>query len=80
RPEDSLPTIMRCAIQGSPQQRLTVRGIYAALQDKYAYFRTADPTWKSCVRHHLSRNLQFERVPRAPCDGVAGHGSYWTVN
>ncbi|KAL1740836.1 hypothetical protein HDZ31DRAFT_76602 [Schizophyllum fasciatum] len=78
RPQHTLPVILRCAILGSPQKRLTIRGIYAAMEEKYVYFQTAGQTWKQSVRHHLSLNRLFERVPRAPND--PGFGSYWTVN
>ncbi|KAJ6575395.1 hypothetical protein B0H19DRAFT_1128434 [Mycena capillaripes] len=78
RPQHTLPVILRCAILGSPRKRLTIREIYAAMEEKYAYYRTAGPTWKQSVRHHLSLNRLFERQPRPATD--PGFGSYWTVN
>ncbi|KAG5720539.1 Forkhead box protein J3 [Termitomyces sp. T112] len=78
RPQHTLPVILRCAILGSPHQRLTIREIYAAMENKYAYYRTAGPTWKQSVRHHLSLNRLFERQPRPVTN--PGFGSYWTVN
>jgi len=59
-------------------KRLTIREIYAAMEEKYPYYRTAGPTWKQSVRHHLSLNRLFERQPRPVTD--PGFGSYWTVN
>ncbi|KAL0951643.1 hypothetical protein HGRIS_008323 [Hohenbuehelia grisea] len=78
RPQHTLPVILRCAILGSPHQRLTIREIYAAMESKYPYYRTAGQTWKQSVRHHLSLNRLFERQPRPVTD--PGFGSYWTVN
>lgn len=46
RPQHTLPVILRCAILGSARRRLTIREIYAAMEEKYLYFRTAGPTWK----------------------------------
>lgn len=46
RPQHTLPVILRCAILGSPKKRLTIREIYASMEAKYAYYRTAGPTWK----------------------------------
>jgi hypothetical protein len=46
RPQHTLPVILRCAILGSPKKRLTIREIYAAMEAKYPYYRTAGPTWK----------------------------------
>ncbi|PFH52232.1 hypothetical protein AMATHDRAFT_57152 [Amanita thiersii Skay4041] len=78
RPQHTLPVILRCAILGSPKRRLTIREIYAAMEAKYPYYKTAGPTWKQSVRHHLSLNRLFERQPRPVTD--PGFGSYWTVN
>lgn len=46
RPQHTLPVILRCAILGSPRRRLTIREIYAAMEAKYPWYRTAGPTWK----------------------------------
>lgn len=46
RPQHTLPVILRCAILGSQRKRLTIRGIYAAMEGKYPYYKTAGPTWK----------------------------------
>lgn len=55
RPQHTLPVILRCAILGSPKKRLTIREIYAAMEAKYPYYRTAGPTWKVSYIS-LSRN------------------------
>ncbi|KAI0274796.1 hypothetical protein BC834DRAFT_849614 [Gloeopeniophorella convolvens] len=78
RPQHTLPVILRCAILGSNMKRLTIREIYAAMEEKYPYYKTAGSTWKQSVRHHLSLNRLFERQPRPVTD--PGFGSYWTVN
>jgi len=49
RPQHTLPVILRCAILGSPRKRLTIREIYASMETKYPYYKTAGQTWK--VRH-----------------------------
>jgi hypothetical protein len=46
RPQHTLPIILRCTILGSPKKRLTIRDIYAAMEGKYPYYRTAGITWK----------------------------------
>jgi Forkhead domain len=46
RPQHTLPVILRCAILGSPRKRLTIREIYATMEEKYPYYKTAGPTWK----------------------------------
>lgn len=49
RPQHTLPVILRCAILGSPKKRLTIREIYAAMEKKYPYYKTAGPAWKVCA-------------------------------
>lgn len=46
RPQHTLPVILRCAILGSAKGKLTIRDIYAAMENKYPYYRTAGPAWK----------------------------------
>lgn len=54
RPQHTLPVILRCTILGSANKRLTIREIYAAMENKYVYFRNAGTTWKACLSFTLS--------------------------
>ncbi|KAG8747024.1 hypothetical protein FRC10_002824 [Ceratobasidium sp. 414] len=71
-------TLIRYAIKGSPNQRLLLEDIYFALASRFPYFRTAPPGWKNSIRHNLSLNPCFEKIPRPLTDRGKGH--YWTVN
>ncbi|PAV20994.1 forkhead box c2 [Pyrrhoderma noxium] len=71
-------TLIRYAIKGSPTQKLLLEDIYYAIESRFPYFRTAPSGWKNSVRHNLSLNPCFEKVPRPLTD--RGKGSYWTVN
>ncbi|KAJ7862313.1 hypothetical protein B0H13DRAFT_2567488 [Mycena leptocephala] len=71
-------TLIRYAIKGSPNQKLLLEDIYYAIQSRFPYFRTAPNGWKNSIRHNLSLNPSFEKVPRPLTD--RGKGSYWTVN
>jgi len=71
-------TLIRYAIKGSPNQKLLLEDIYYAIESRFPYFRTAPNGWKNSVRHNLSLNPCFEKVPRPLTD--RGKGSYWTVN
>lgn len=53
RPQHTLPIILRCAILGSPAKRLTIREIYATMENKYPYFKTAGSTWKVNTSHPI---------------------------
>ncbi|KAF8592612.1 hypothetical protein K439DRAFT_1625953 [Ramaria rubella] len=71
-------TLIRYAIKGSPNQKLLLEDIYYAIESRFPYFRNAPSGWKNSVRHNLSLNPCFEKVPRPLTD--RGKGSYWTVN
>ncbi|KAJ7799578.1 hypothetical protein B0H14DRAFT_2465814 [Mycena olivaceomarginata] len=77
-PPYPLHTILRCAILGSPNQRLLVQEIYIAMEEKFPYYRTAGVDWKHSVRHQLSLKRLFVRQRRSLDD--PGRGSYWTIN
>lgn len=55
KPQYTLPVILRCVILGSAKKRLTIREIYAAMEKKYPYYKSAAPAWKVCAS--LSGNL-----------------------
>ncbi len=62
RPQHTLPVILRCAILGSPRKRLTIREIYATMEAKYPYYKTAGQTWKVycyIVVYCLAANIRF---------------------
>ncbi len=95
RPQHTLPVILRCAILGSPKKRLTIREIYAAMEAKYPYYRTAGPTWKVShislpnvratyvlVQQSVRHHLSLNRLFERQPRPVTdpGFGSYWTVN
>jgi len=71
-------TLIRYAIKGSPNQKLLLEDIYYAIESRFPYFRTAPSGWKNSVRHNLSLNPCFVKVPRPLTD--RGKGSYWTVD
>jgi len=71
-------TLIRYAIKGSPNQKLLLEDIYYAIESRFPYFKSAPSGWKNSVRHNLSLNPCFEKVPRPLTD--RGQGHYWTVN
>ncbi|QRV73153.1 Forkhead domain [Ceratobasidium sp. AG-Ba] len=78
KPPYPYSTIIRYAIQGSPRQRLTLSELYETMEARFPWFKTAGNGWKNSVRHNLSLNRCFEKVPRPITE--PGKGSYWTVN
>ena len=50
RPKYTYALLLRCAILGSPEGRLTQREIFADVKAKFPYFRTASATtWQVCT-------------------------------
>ena len=43
-------------------KRLTIREIYAAMEEKYPYYRTAGPTWKVCSRRVIGRAQTYNSL------------------
>jgi forkhead box protein F len=66
------------AIQASPNKRCTLSEIYQFLQQRFPFFRGAYQGWKNSVRHNLSLNECFIKLPKGL--GRPGKGHYWTVD
>ncbi|VDN33566.1 unnamed protein product [Dibothriocephalus latus] len=52
------------AIQASPTKRCTLSEIYQFLHSKFTFFRGAYTGWKNSVRHNLSLNEVFIKLPK----------------
>lgn len=66
------------AIQNSPIKKLTLSEIYTYLQQKFPFFRGPYQGWKNSVRHNLSLNECFIKLPKGL--GRPGKGHYWTID
>ncbi|KAJ6507482.1 fork head domain-containing protein [Mycena vulgaris] len=80
KPFASLPTLVKLAIHGSPQRRLTLQGICDALISRFTWFHDhrQDDAWKNSVRHNLSLNKVFRKIPRDVTQ--MGKGCYWELD
>ncbi|EDV41162.2 uncharacterized protein Dana_GF23557 [Drosophila ananassae] len=68
------------AIKESPSGKLTLSEIYAHLQKSYEFFRGPYVGWKNSVRHNLSLNECFKKLPKGMGVGKPGKGNYWTID
>ncbi|KAF9187005.1 Forkhead box protein J2 [Haplosporangium sp. Z 11] len=78
KPTHSYSYLITTAILESPQSQMTLNDIYEWVMDRYPWYRTATNGWKNSIRHNLSLNKAFMRVPRPPSE--PGKGSYWRLD
>ena len=78
KPPYSYIALIVMAIQASPVKRCTLSDIYAFLQQKFPFFRGSYHGWKNSVRHNLSLNECFIKLPKGL--GRPGKGHYWTID
>ncbi|KAI5953214.1 FKH2 [Candida jiufengensis] len=78
KPPYSYATMITQAILSNPSGVMSLSDIYNWISSHYAYYKYSKTGWQNSIRHNLSLNKAFEKVPRRPNE--PGKGMKWQIS
>lgn len=63
-PVCSYVALIATVLQECPEKKMTLAEIYKAITTKWPFYRKKDAQWQNSIRHNLSLNECFKKIPK----------------